>query len=394
MSETLVKVENISKKFCRDLKYSLWYGVKDLGSELTGRSRRPVLRKREFWAIEDVNFELKRGESLAIIGRNGAGKSTLLKILTGLIKPDTGKVTMRGRIQALIELGAGFNPVLSGRENIYINAAILGIPKKVIDKKLEEIIAFAELEQFIDTPVMSYSSGMKVRLGFAVAVNVNPDVLIIDEVLAVGDIAFQNKAMKKMAETRENAGVVIFVSHNMAAVRNICNTGLLLAGDRKPAKKNVVDSIADYYESNARNTSKNIISVGELTVDKWFLASGKDHVSQGEKIEIVYEVTASGDYDDLDITTAITNVNHFNIIGFNSTERKMSLPKIKKGLNIIKISYGRCQLVNGNYYPLLAIRSRKTGETYLRINSMKPLNVIGSGIGYGVIDGDFKIEMQ
>lgn len=392
MSETLVKVEGLSKKYCRDLKSSLWYGLKDLGLELTGQARKPYLREQEFWAIQDVGLELKRGESLAVIGRNGAGKSTLLKILTGLIKPDTGRVVMRGRVQALIELGAGFNPILTGRENIYINAAVLGIPKRVIDQKLEEIIDFAELGEFIDTPVMSYSSGMKVKLGFAVAVNVNPDILIIDEVLAVGDIGFQNKALKKMAETRENAGVVIFVSHNMAAVRNICSTGLFLCPAVRPVKKSVIEAIGDYYQSSAGSSAKDVISVGELTVDSWYLENGKEAVGQGESIVVIYEILAERDYRELDITTALATENNFNVIGFNSTERAIELKHLQKGRNRIRISYGVCSLINGNYYPLLAIRSRTSGETYLRINSLKPLSVVGSGIAYGVIDGDFKID--
>lgn len=392
MPETLVKVENVSKKFCRDLKTSLWYGIKDLATEITAGIRKPELRAKEFWALQDVNFELKRGESLGIIGRNGAGKSTLLKILTGLIKPDTGRVVMRGRVQSLIELGAGFNPVLTGRENIYINAAVLGIPKRTIDKKLDEIIDFAELEGFIDAPVMTYSSGMRIRLGFAVAVNVNPDILIIDEVLAVGDIAFQNKAMKKMAETRENAGVVIFVSHNMPAVRNVCNTGLFLAPGIKPSKKDIVDTISDYYRMNAQSTQKDVVSFGELTVKSWYLTGGRKSVSNGEQIEIIYEIMAGKDYGDLDITTAIANGDKLNIIGFNSTERSMKTGNLKKGLNKIKVSYGKCNLVNGHYYPHLAVRSRRTGETFLRIDSAKPLCVEGSGVGYGILDGDFNIE--
>ena len=188
--EVLVKVEGVSKKFCRDLKRSLWYGMKDISSELFGIHQNGQLRKNEFWAVNDVNFELKRGECLGLIGHNGAGKSTLLKMLNGLIKPDKGTITMQGRIGALIELGAGFNPILTGRENIYNNGAVLGFSKKEIDEKFDAIVDFAEIDEFIDTPVQNYSSGMKVRLGFAVAAQMEPDVLIIDEVLAVGDIGF------------------------------------------------------------------------------------------------------------------------------------------------------------------------------------------------------------
>src|SRR5210317_1944929 len=168
--KVLIRVENVSKKFCRTLKRSLWYAVKDIAGELFGRNNSESrLRPGEFWAVDNASFELKRGDCLGLIGPNGAGKSTLLKMLNGLIKPDKGRITMRGRVGALIELGAGFNPILTGRENIYVNAAVLGIPKQEVDKKLDAIIEFAEIDDFINTPVQSYSSGMKVRLGFAVA---------------------------------------------------------------------------------------------------------------------------------------------------------------------------------------------------------------------------------
>ncbi|KJD33389.1 hypothetical protein PK35_05895 [Tamlana nanhaiensis] len=225
--EVLVKVEGLSKKFCKDLKTSLWYGIKDLISGVKGNKNERVLRPKEFWAVKDVNFELKRGECLGLIGHNGAGKSTLLKILNGLIKPDSGQVTIKGRVGALIELGAGFNPILSGRENIYNNGAILGFSRKEIDDKLEEIIDFAEIREFIDMPVQNYSSGMKVRLGFAVAAQMEPDVLIIDEVLAVGDVGFKIKCYNKISEMTSKCAV-IFVSHSMPQIARVCTDCILL----------------------------------------------------------------------------------------------------------------------------------------------------------------------
>lgn len=247
--ETLVTVEHVAKKFCRDLKTSLWYGVKDLGAEFFGgQSGDNIdLRKKEFWAVKDVNFELRRGECLGLIGRNGAGKSTLLKMLNGLIKPDRGRIEMRGRIGALIELGSGFNPILTGRENIYNNGAVLGLTKRDIKAVLDEIIDFSEMEEFIDTPVQYYSSGMKVRLGFSVAAHMKPDVLILDEVLAVGDSGFKIKSFNKINEIMREAAV-IFVSHSMPHIATITNKVLLMEnGVVDYYGHNITDGIEQYF---------------------------------------------------------------------------------------------------------------------------------------------------
>lgn len=248
--ETLIKVDSVSKKFCRNLKKSLWYGIKDLGSEILGRSRgdKVELRPEEFWAVNKVSFDLKRGECLALIGRNGAGKTTLLRMLNGLIKPDAGRIEIRGQVGALIALGAGFNPILTGRENIYANASILGLSKRYIDSKLEEIIDFAEIDEFIDMPVQSYSSGMNVRLGFSVAaVLIQPDILFLDEVLAVGDMAFTLKCFNRIDRIIPNSAV-IFVSHNMPQVSRIATKAILLErGHVATSTSNVSDCLDAYY---------------------------------------------------------------------------------------------------------------------------------------------------
>ncbi|WP_144281542.1 ABC transporter ATP-binding protein [Chryseobacterium echinoideorum] len=222
MSEVLVKADHVSKKFCKDLKTGLWYGVQDLGKNLFGNHSENQLRPKEFWAVNDISFEVKRGECLGLLGHNGAGKSTLLKVINGLLSPDKGRIEMHGRVNALIELGAGFNPILTGRENIFNNAAVLGISEKETKKKLDEIIAFSELEEFIDTPVQYYSSGMKVKLGFSVAAHLEPDILILDEVLAVGDAGFKIKSFNKMMELMKSCAV-LFVSHAMPSVARVCN---------------------------------------------------------------------------------------------------------------------------------------------------------------------------
>jgi lipopolysaccharide transport system ATP-binding protein len=227
-NQVLIKVEGAKKKFCRRLRKSLQYGLQDIATNLVGRTPSLKLRREEFYAIDDVSFELHQGECLGLIGRNGAGKTTLLKMLNGLIKPDAGQITVRGRMGALIALGAGFNPILSGRENIYVNGSILGMRKSEISAKLDSIIDFAELREFIDTPVQSYSSGMSVRLGFAVAVHCQPDTLLLDEVLAVGDAAFQAKCFNALSEFRRRGVGFILVSHQLSKIDSFCDRVLYL----------------------------------------------------------------------------------------------------------------------------------------------------------------------
>lgn len=257
----LVLAENVRKKFCRDLKKSLWYGVQDICADLNPfarngsalekargfSTRNDQLRPDEFWAVNDVSFEVRRGECLGLIGRNGAGKSSLLKMLTGLIKPDSGRIEMRGRIGALIALGAGFNPILTGRENIYVNGAVLGLSKKEIDRKIGDIIAFAEIGDFIDTPVQNYSSGMHVRLGFSVAAHLEPDVLLVDEVLAVGDMAFQAKCLEYISCVCAGGCSVVFVSHNEELVRRLCTQGLVLEEGNIAALGDVNSAFQKYH---------------------------------------------------------------------------------------------------------------------------------------------------
>ena len=248
----LVEVAGVSKKFCRDLKRSLWYGVRDIGSELVGRNGGgQSLRPGEFWAVDGVSLEVRRGECVGLLGPNGAGKTTLLRMINGLIRPDAGQITVRGRVGALIALGAGFNPLLTGRENIYVNAAVLGLTKRETDARLDEIIAFADLGEFIDAPVQSYSTGMEVRLGFAVAAALDPDVLLLDEVLAVGDAGFRNKCYNLIGRLLKQTAVV-FVSHSTEQVGQLCTRALVLRRGRPAFLGDVERAIEVYLEESAQ----------------------------------------------------------------------------------------------------------------------------------------------
>ncbi|HLK59091.1 MAG TPA: ABC transporter ATP-binding protein [Chthonomonadaceae bacterium] len=230
MSDEVVCVENVSKKFCRSLKRGMLYTAADVTRDLLGLpSAAQRLRPEEFWAVRDASFTVRRGECLGIVGGNGAGKSTLLKMLNGIIRPDVGCIRLRGRMGALIEVGAGFHPMLSGQENIYVNGAILGMSRREIDRKFDAIVEFAGLEPgVLQAPVKTYSSGMYVRLGFAIAAHSEPEILLIDEVLSVGDLAFVNKCRQHIADLLERGTAVVFVTHHLHQAEAICRRAILL----------------------------------------------------------------------------------------------------------------------------------------------------------------------
>src|SRR5687768_3812493 len=281
----VVEVEQVSKKFCRRLRYSLWYGLTDLAAELTARNGKDdlQLRQAEFLAVDDVSFELRPGECIGLIGHNGAGKSTLLKMLNGLVRPDRGRITMRGRVGALIELGAGFSPVLTGRENIYINGAVLGFSKKEIDAKFDEIVDFAELGDAIDAPVQTYSSGMYVRLGFAVAAQLNPDILLVDEILAVGDVAFRMKCMNRIWNLLKSGVGVILVSHNMYHIQAIATRAILMENGKIVCEGEPALVVGEY---ESRIAARTILlsgpeSNGLLRFREIRLSSGDRELSNG-----------------------------------------------------------------------------------------------------------------
>ena len=241
--KTVIKLAEVSKKFkiYHEKNLNFKYAVIDF---LKGKKSSSY---DEFWALRNISIDIREGESIGIIGSNGSGKSTVLKLIGKILYPDTGEISTKGKIATMIELGAGFHPELSGRENIYINAAILGCSKKEIDAKLEEIIAFSELEKFIDNPIKSYSSGMHVRLGFAVAINVNPDIMLTDEILAVGDENFQKKCLTKMEEFKKAGKTIVFVSHDLGMIEKICDRVFLVDDGELIQEGNPMDVISEYH---------------------------------------------------------------------------------------------------------------------------------------------------
>jgi lipopolysaccharide transport system ATP-binding protein len=415
-NDTLVRVENVSKKFCKSLKRSFWYGMCDTARELNpfavqssklkveGDSPTcnlqpstdfdlPSLRKDEFWAVRNVSFELKRGECLGLIGKNGAGKSTLLKILNGLIKPNTGRIEMHGRIGALIELGAGFNPILTGRENIYNKGAILGFTKADVQRKFDEIVAFAEVEDFIDMPVQNYSSGMKVRLGFAVSAMMEPDVLIIDEVLAVGDIGFRIKCMNRINELLQNA-CVIFVSHAMPHVAKICTSMVLLdKGGIRYQGDDVAAGIEQYLEYFGMEEST-VLGPGKVVLDAIALHSvnaapddaGLAAIQQNDNACIVMDVSACEKINPFRITITIIDQQLRTVACIvpesNDEDAVLSLQVNER--RHVEVRF-RCVLAPGIYSLnigfseyLGAARERITGEHYGQHKAALTFRVGGS----------------
>jgi lipopolysaccharide transport system ATP-binding protein len=393
MSEPLIKVEGLSKKFCRDLKRSLWYGLQDLGREVTGRrhASSDVLRPHEFWAVRDVNFELRRGECLGLIGHNGAGKTTLLRILNGLIKPDQGRIEMRGRVGALIALGAGFNPILTGRENVYINASVLGIDKAHVDRKLDEIIDFAEISEFIDTPVQNYSSGMSVRLGFAVAaVLIEPDVLFLDEVLAVGDIGFVIKCLNTVRRMTSNAAVV-FVSHNMQYVSSFC-TRVMVMGHGCPLLDTVdVAEGVDQYHALVGEQKTNVSGSGEaqvvsldLLIDGIPASGGEPLVPHGSFLTALIRLKVDS-AEAAEVTLVLADESLSPVVSSPMLGPDSGLLSLPPGEHTLRVPLWQVDLNRGRYSFVVGVRGATTRTTLARVQGLMPFRVAADFTAWGKV---------
>lgn len=312
--EAVLSMEHVSKKFRRGEIYD---SLRDLIPAMAGRigRRRPagVLRDREFWALDDVSFEVRRGEAFGIVGSNGAGKSTILKLLSGIMKPTRGSMTVRGRLSALIEVGAGFHPDLTGRENIYLNGTILGMSKEEIRRKFDDIVDFGGLREFIDTPVKRYSSGMYARLGFSVAAHVEPDLLIVDEVLSVGDYLFQQKCIDRMTSILKGGTTVLFVSHNLHAVSELCQRSMLLEKGRVLACGPTDDVIRQYVgrAQDQRSGEATRVTIQDVKVRRSSGVSTK--FEPGEKTYVDVSVVARQPVSNLSVVIQIVDNNFYPV---------------------------------------------------------------------------------
>jgi lipopolysaccharide transport system ATP-binding protein len=402
MNTSVIKVEKLSKKFIighqqkesyTALRDVMAHSAKRIFSApFLRRESRTITTTEEFWALNDVSFEINRGDRLGIIGRNGAGKSTLLKILSRITEPTSGRIRIRGRVASLLEVGTGFHPELSGRENIFLNGAILGMSRREIRDKFDEIVAFAEVERFLDTPVKRYSSGMYVRLAFAVAAHLEPDILIVDEVLAVGDSQFQKKCLGKMEDVSKNEGrTVLFVSHNMGVIAQLCNKALLLnrgeiqaSGSAEEVMNIYVNSgnaTGNFYERN--DTNSNLVNYfskiftsktgHELTSDFLF----------DEEVQVNFEVTINEYSENLlvaivlldkyqkRVTTLIKNVGYFSRDG-SKYIGKVTLPS---------------SIIAPNSYSFLGVIWNSGGKIFDSIEAVCPIKVHDNGTVLAAYDG-------
>jgi len=354
--KSLISVRNVSKKYCKNLRNSLWYGVKDIAGELLARraANNRFLRSDEFWALQDISFELHQGEALAIIGANGAGKSTLLKLLYGLIKPDAGEIRIRGTIGAMIELGAGFDPVLSGRENIFTRASLLGFSRREVAALLDQIIDFSEVHDFIDSPVQFYSSGMVARLSFAVSIFLKPEILLVDEVLAVGDTDFQRKCLISIQNYLSNGGSLILVSHVPYHIQTACQRGLFIDEGKIAFSGTVIETLNNYFEkqNNKQQDETNVsqaLQVREnspLKIEGVHLLSTQDGSIKAEtdvRLKVEYQATENID-DVVWGFTIWTNDNLQCITGNYSP-----VYKIEKGRGVLECLIPKIKLTAGSY---------------------------------------------
>lgn len=348
-NDVVIEVNKVSKKFAKNIKASMKYGLIDIMRNIVGlKSKSQKLRKDEFWAVENVSFKVNRGDTIGLIGVNGSGKSTLLKMLNGIYYPDSGKITISGRVGALIEVGAGFHPLLTGRENIYINGQILGMSKKEIDAKFDEIVAFADIGDFLDSPVKHYSSGMYVRLGFAVAIHCEPDILLVDEILAVGDFKFQAKCFNKLGELKKQGVTTFIVSHNMNMINAFTDKAILIHKGKMLVFNSSTKAIDAYF---AKVSDKNNMDIEQVQTGNDLIKIKKANIKKRKlqpldcfTLEVLY--TSKKEYRDLDIDIAIYASNEWDAY-YRATNKAFNQKiNLHKGDGSLVIDIDRIPLQN------------------------------------------------
>lgn len=382
MSDIAVKVENASKKFCQRLTHTMLYGVADIARSTIGLPpKSDCLRPGEFWAVEDVSFEVERGEALGIIGPNGAGKTTILKMLSGIFMPDKGEINIKGRIGALIEIGAGFHPMLTGRENIYINGTVLGLSKREIDKKFDSIVEFADIGDFLDSPVKYYSAGMYVRLGFSVAVHGEPDILLVDEVLAVGDVEFRGRCYNRIAELMKNCAVVI-VSHDMPLIARVSSKCLVVNNGCSIFQGTAEEAIQRYLSIFEKQKSAvHSDGVRLVTFDLKTKIEQDSHIlTTGQPLKINLGLDSEFDVGQMTLILSFVSSSGDFIAEWNSWFNGYELG-LRRGHQAFHISLDSLRLNPGVYYISLIVTSKNLIEHLLWVRNGWTLRIDGKRYG-------------
>jgi len=398
-NDTAVKVEHISKKYCKSLKRSMIYGASDILRNSVGLNSKPGnLRQEEFWALDDICFELKKGETLGIIGPNGSGKTTLLKMLNGIFWPDKGKISIQGRVGALIEVGAGFHPLLTGRENIYLNGAILGMSKAEIEKKFDAIVDFAGIGDFLDTPVKFYSSGMFVKLGFSIAVHCEPEILLIDEVLAVGDEGFRAKCYNKIAEMQKRCAVIL-VSHNMSSIARISNKCIVLNEGRIVCLEKAERAIESYYSCFEIDRAFPVLMAGNGEADihdfKLFNINNEEHENFNFHDDLIVSFSVKVSQKHKKFLISLSFRDYFNnfIAQCHSNQSNVSLENNGSVKNI-KITIPEVLFSPGRYNISVLVYDENNKEHLTWHPNIKKFKIIGdfiSGANFELL-GDWHIS--
>ena len=390
MKPIAIKVENISKKFQIGENKNFPTLRDHLMDIFTGIFKGPKISK-EFWALRNVSFDVEQGQTLGIVGRNGAGKSTLLKILARITEPTSGEIVMRGRVASMLEVGTGFNQELTGRENIYLNGAIIGMTRYEIKQKFAEIVAFSGVGQFLDTQVKHYSSGMYVRLAFAVAVSLDADILLVDEVLAVGDSEFQKKCFKKIEDITESGKTVIFVSHNIAAIKKICNQVLLLKDGEVVKTKDMEDALSQYEDFSLGDTKKvnNVVSNdGKIVLSPpvWINPLGRkiNKYIQGENPTLQFPINFHKQYHKLIFKMSVDDMEGNRIFtSHHIDDQKAHFPAKYFGKGVLVTSFDILDLAVGKYRVSFSISDINKNELlntqYNTILIIEPSEVIKDG---------------
>jgi lipopolysaccharide transport system ATP-binding protein len=371
MSDTVIRVENLGKKYVLGYKQERYTSLRDVIANRSkalfnpSQSKSKIQSNRdEFWALKDLSFEIKQGETVGIIGRNGAGKSTLLKVLSRITEPTKGRINIKGRIASLLEVGTGFHPELTGRENIYLNGAILGMSKAEIQRKFDEIVAFAEVEKFLDTPVKRYSSGMYVRLAFAIAVHLEPEILVVDEVLAVGDAQFQKKCLNKMSEVGKQGRTILFVSHNMSAIRSLCTVGLVLS---KGTLKDIgeINEVTDRYLADIErfNSSNTTIETKSFHVNEVKVYTPANPVIKTfDSVNIKIKFSGKEEVIEPDVYISICSLDGQRILGLNFRDFQ-EIPLLSAGIVAeVAFSIDSLPLLPGQYQIEVQIKDLQTNK--------------------------------